>query len=58
MQAINTRPAAFVIVTRHAPALALMLFGALMLYGVGFLGTAAVHNAAHNTRHAVGFPCH
>ena len=58
MQAIITRPAVFAIVTRHAPALALLLLGSLMLYGVGFLGTAAVHNAAHNTRHAVGFPCH
>lgn len=40
------------------PALALLVFGAVMLYGVGFSSIAAVHNAAHDTRHATGFPCH
>ncbi|MSP02214.1 MAG: CbtB-domain containing protein [Acetobacteraceae bacterium] len=34
------------------------MFGAVMLYGVGFSTTEAVHNAAHDTRHATGFPCH
>lgn len=44
--------------TRDLPAAALLLFGAVMLYGVGFASTDAVHNAAHDTRHATGFPCH
>lgn len=44
-------------------ATALHLLGALglgmvMLYGVGFLETAAVHSVAHDMRHAMGFPCH
>jgi len=32
----------------------------LMLAGVGFIqGTnGAVHNAAHDTRHIMNFPCH
>jgi len=29
-----------------------------MLAGIGFAGSVQVHNAAHDTRHAVGFPCH
>jgi len=44
--------------TRHLPALAMLVFGVVVLYGVGFANTAAVHNAAHDTRHAAGFPCH
>ena len=34
------------------------MLGAIIMYGVGFLNTAAVHNAAHDTRHSQGFPCH
>lgn len=43
---------------RNLPALALLAFGALILYGVGFSTVPAVHNAAHDTRHVTGFPCH
>lgn len=32
--------------------------GAVIIFGVGFVNAAAVHNAAHDTRHAVSFPCH
>ena len=38
-----------------AAALALFL-GAFFLYGVGFSPMA--HEMAHDTRHAIGFPCH
>ena len=58
MQALTTRLTDFSALTRGLPALALLLFGAVMLYGVGFTSTEAVHNAAHDTRHATGFPCH
>ncbi|MBM3582070.1 MAG: CbtB-domain containing protein [Alphaproteobacteria bacterium] len=34
------------------------LFGMVMLFGAGFVQTAEVHNAAHDARHAIGFPCH
>lgn len=34
------------------------LFGVLILFGVGFAPMAAAHNAAHDTRHSVAFPCH
>lgn len=34
------------------------LFGALILFAVGFAPMSAAHNAAHDTRHTVAFPCH
>ena len=43
---------------RRAPALAVMLFGAVILYVIGFLAVPTVHNATHDSRHAAGFPCH
>lgn len=35
-----------------------LLLGGVILFAAGFLNTAAVHNAAHDTRHSQGFPCH
>jgi len=34
------------------------LLGALVVWGVGFSPIAALHNAAHDTRHSMTFPCH
>jgi cobalt transporter subunit CbtB len=42
----------------HWPALAVLMFGLVVLYGVGFATLPRVHNAAHDMRHANGFPCH
>ncbi len=39
-------------------ALFLALFGAGLIYGVGFAGADILHNAAHDVRHSNGFPCH
>jgi cobalt transporter subunit CbtB len=36
----------------------LLSFGLILLAGAGFAGSETVHNAAHDTRHALGFPCH
>jgi cobalt transporter subunit CbtB len=35
-----------------------LVFGLLLLAGAGFAGSDYLHNAAHDTRHALGFPCH
>jgi len=40
------------------PACAAILLGAVFVLGVGFVPIEAVHNAAHDTRHAFAFPCH
>jgi cobalt transporter subunit CbtB len=43
--------------TFGAAALALLI-GSLLLYGVGFAGAHSLHNAAHDGRHSMAFPCH
>jgi cobalt transporter subunit CbtB len=35
-----------------------LAFGLLLLVGTGFAGDYRLHNGAHDTRHAMGFPCH
>ncbi|WP_428355734.1 CbtB domain-containing protein [Methyloprofundus sp.] len=32
--------------------------GLIILFGVGFAPMDIAHNAAHDTRHSVAFPCH
>lgn len=34
------------------------LLGLALLAGAGFARIEAVHSAAHDARHAAGFPCH
>ena len=34
------------------------LVGAIIVFAVGFSDISAAHNAAHDMRHANGFPCH
>jgi cobalt transporter subunit CbtB len=34
------------------------LLGAVLIWGVGFSHIQVLHNAAHDTRHSTGFPCH
>ncbi len=43
---------------RVLPTFAALLLGAFIVGGVGFSHIAAVHNAAHDYRHSMGFPCH
>jgi len=39
-------------------AIGVLMLGLVMLYSVGFSTFTRTHNAAHDTRHANGFPCH
>ena len=44
-----------------APAAAIMLSAALglfLIWGVGLAGPQSLHDAAHDSRHAIAFPCH
>lgn len=40
-----------------AAALALVL-GAGLIFTAGFSHSSTIHNAGHDTRHALSFPCH
>lgn len=35
-----------------------LFLGTFIVYAVGFSPMSLAHNAAHDTRHAIGFPCH
>lgn len=43
---------------RLATAVVSLLLGAFLIYGVGIAHSDALHDSAHDTRHAYGFPCH
>lgn len=35
-----------------------LVLGFVFVGGTGFAGDYRAHNGAHDTRHAMGFPCH
>ena len=35
-----------------------VLFGAFLVMATGLAGGQALHNAAHDARHGLAFPCH
>ena len=43
---------------RLATGFVALFFGSVLLYGVGLAQDGRLHNAAHDTRHSIGFPCH
>ena len=53
-----TRTKSLSMSARIAAGLSAFLFGSALLYGVGLAQDQRLHNAAHDTRHAIGFPCH
>ncbi len=40
------------------PAVLALFIGATMVLTTGFASPSVLHNAAHDTRHAMAFPCH
>ena len=47
-----------VCVAALAPVFLAAFLGAFLVWGVGFAQNDLLHNAAHDTRHSNGFPCH
>jgi cobalt transporter subunit CbtB len=35
-----------------------VLLGVFLIFGAGFAGSEVLHNAAHDVRHGMAFPCH
>ncbi len=44
--------------TKNLQLLAATALGVVILFMVGFAPMNIAHNAAHDTRHSVAFPCH
>ncbi|MDP6574351.1 MAG: CbtB domain-containing protein [Rhodospirillales bacterium] len=40
------------------PAVLAVVFGLFLVWGTGFASPAVLHDAAHDARHAMSFPCH
>ncbi len=40
------------------PSVAAILLGAFLIIGTGFAQPNLLHNAAHDARHSLAFPCH
>ncbi len=38
--------------------LTVAFFGVALLFAASMAGSETIHNAAHDVRHAAGFPCH
>jgi cobalt transporter subunit CbtB len=55
---IPARGSISIAIAGRMPAIALLMFGLITLYSVGFSTASVAHNATHDTRHASGFPCH
>jgi hypothetical protein len=41
-----------------AGVLSALILGIFVVFTVGFAGASVLHEAAHNTRHSIAFPCH
>ena len=54
----RTNTASLSISHRVAAGLTLLFVGATLFFAVGLSNMAVAHNTAHDTRHAIGFPCH
>ena len=44
--------------SRFIQILCAALLGLFVIGGAGFSHIEAIHNAAHDVRHSLGFPCH
>ena len=44
--------------TTMAGVIAAILLGIFFLMGTGLVGAEVLHNAAHDVRHGISFPCH
>jgi cobalt transporter subunit CbtB len=58
---IGSRPATGLRTSTGSDTLAAVfaaLLGVFVIWAVGFSHIDVAHNAAHDTRHSAGFPCH
>ncbi len=58
MATAPTAPAAAISAGRLLPLVFAAVTGAAIIAAVGHVQGETLHAAAHDTRHAIGFPCH
>ncbi len=58
MNTISTTLSSPVIAARIVPAIGALMLGVFLFIGAGFAGPTVLHNSTHDTRHALGLPCH
>jgi cobalt transporter subunit CbtB len=58
LQRQTAQPSSAAISRATLPAVAAIVLGVFVVFGVGFAGSTTIHNAAHDTRHSFAFPCH
>lgn len=58
MNSLASQPTLTRVSMRAAPAIAAILFGLALFFTTGFAWPSTLHNATHDTRHALGLPCH
>lgn len=56
--AVSSGHASLSLSQRLIAGLLALFLGLTLLVGTGFAGDYRLHNGAHDTRHAMGFPCH
>ncbi|WP_428696229.1 CbtB domain-containing protein [Stappia sp.] len=54
----GTQVAAKSVSTQAIPALVALVLGFAIIFVAGHVQAGALHDAAHDVRHATGFPCH
>lgn len=58
MNTLSTTQSSPIIAARLVPAVGALLLGIFLFIGAGFAGPTILHNSTHDTRHALGLPCH
>ncbi len=58
MTTVKTSTVSLGVSQRVAAGAVSLIVGAFLVFTVGLSPMSVAHNAAHDTRHAIGFPCH
>jgi len=57
-KAIETGRIAIGVQEKVITVVVLGLLGVFVIWGAGFAQSETLHNAAHDSRHSIAFPCH
>ena len=58
MNTASVSPPTLSVSERVKAVAAALVFGVALIYTTGFAASTNVHNAAHDSRHGLAFPCH